>query len=342
LRSRATARGLALAISVSALVSIPGTARAQDSAEAEAQFRKELDALLDRWNDSATDDRLGKAVTLCEEHLKKSKGDDKAADLETRLELVRLKLAKGDYEGATKEANTAEKAAVSTNSERKNTAKVLYLMSFERSSNERLTRLKGEDQKKGIEDFKKADEELAKNLIESAGTKDAAIQLFQEEDARIRTAMTLNELGKAPKPIDKNGIDEKPIRLADYAGKVVMVDFWATWCGPCMHELPNVLKVYADYHARGLEIVGISLDEDRAKLDATLKDQHVPWRQYFDGKGWGNDIAVAWGVHAIPRTYLIDHTGKVRYVDVRGEGLAAAVKDLVERAEKAQPPKKGD
>jgi alkyl hydroperoxide reductase subunit AhpC len=103
-----------------------------------------------------------------------------------------------------------------------------------------------------------------------------------------------------------------------------------------MAELNNVQKTYLDFHGRGFEVLGVSLDQDRAKLDGVLADRHMTWRQYFDGKGWGNELAVAWGVHSIPHTVLIDHTGKVRYVDARGEGLAAAVQQLVERAEKAK------
>jgi thiol-disulfide isomerase/thioredoxin len=322
--------------------------RALDAAEKTAAFRKELDALVDRWNDSAAGDRLAQAVALCESWLSKSKGDDKAGDLDIRLELTRLRLAKGDNQAAEKDANAAEKAAVAANSDLKTTAKALYLIAFERSANERLTKLSGDEQKKGVEEFQKAHKDLIDNFIQAAGgTKEAAGKLYMEQSERIATAASLNELGKEPKAIGKPDLDGKVVNLADYKGKVVLVDFWATWCGPCMHEMPNVVKTYAEFHPRGLEIVGVSLDKDRAALDKVLKDAGMTWRQVFDGKGWESAVAVAWEVHSIPHTCLIDHTGKVRYLDARGEGLAAAVKQLVERAEKskgsdAEQPKKGD
>ncbi len=118
--------------------------------------------------------------------------------------------------------------------------------------------------------------------------------------------------------------------LSEFRGKVLLVDFWATWCGPCVGELPNVKAAYEAYHAKGFEIVGISLDKDRAKLDAFLKDKGIPWTQSFDGKGWENAIAMQFGIHSIPATFLIDSEGKLIAKDVRGEELKAAVKKAVE------------
>ena len=108
-------------------------------------------------------------------------------------------------------------------------------------------------------------------------------------------------------------------------GKVVVVDFWATWCGPCVGELPNVLKTYEKYHDKGLEIVGISLDKDKDKLTDFLKEKKVSWRQYFDGQGWGNKLAVKYGVNSIPATYILDKDGKIFAKDLRGEAFDAAI-----------------
>src|SRR5258706_153896 len=103
----------------------------------------------------------------------------------------------------------------------------------------------------------------------------------------------------------------KPLSIANYKGKIVLVDFWATWCGPCVGELPNVLKTYEKYHDKGFEIVGISLDSDKAKLTSFMEMQKMTWRQYFDGKGWGNKLAGKYGVGSIPATYLLDGEGKI-------------------------------
>jgi thiol-disulfide isomerase/thioredoxin len=105
----------------------------------------------------------------------------------------------------------------------------------------------------------------------------------------------------------------------------VLVDFWATWCGPCVGELPNVLKTYEKHHADGFDIIGISLDQDKAKLTSFTKEKNMTWRQYFDGQVWQNKLAVKYGVNSIPATYLLDGEGKIIAKDLRGEALEEAV-----------------
>ena len=117
----------------------------------------------------------------------------------------------------------------------------------------------------------------------------------------------------------------KPLALADYKGKVVLVDFWATWCGPCVAELPNVLAAYQKYHDKGFEIIGISLDKDPAALTAFLKEKNVTWRQYFDGLGWQNKLARQYGVNSIPMTYLLDGEGRILASNLRGPELEAEI-----------------
>ena len=123
-------------------------------------------------------------------------------------------------------------------------------------------------------------------------------------------------------------LDDKPLSIAGYKGKVVMLDFWATWCGPCVGEVPNVAAVYAKYHDKGFEIIGISLDQAGAK-DKVLsftQAHNMPWRQFYDGKFWSNELAVKYGVRSIPATYLLDGTGKIIAKNVRGATLEPAVK----------------
>lgn len=109
-----------------------------------------------------------------------------------------------------------------------------------------------------------------------------------------------------------------------------MVDFWATWCRPCLAELPHIQNVYQQYHPRGFEILGISLDKDKDALDKMLEARKIDWPQFFDGNGWKNQLAVQMDVHRIPFCVLVDAEGTVRYVNVRGPAVDRLVKKLVE------------
>jgi thiol-disulfide isomerase/thioredoxin len=124
---------------------------------------------------------------------------------------------------------------------------------------------------------------------------------------------------------DEKDVAGQPLSIASYKGKVVMLDFWATWCGPCVGELPNVLKTYEKHHADGFDIIGISLDKDKEKLTSFTKEKKMPWRQFFDGLVWQNKLAVRYGVTSIPATYLLDGEGKIIAKDLRGDALEAAV-----------------
>lgn len=136
-------------------------------------------------------------------------------------------------------------------------------------------------------------------------------------------------IGGEPIGFDVKSIRGERLSPAAYRGKVLLIDFWATWCGPCIAEMPNVKSVYAKYHGKGFEIVGISLDQSREKLDKYIESQEIAWPQYFDGKWWNNDIAVRYGIKSIPTTILVDKKGKIRYKSLRGRQLENAVQELL-------------
>ncbi|MBI4324077.1 MAG: redoxin domain-containing protein [Chloroflexi bacterium] len=185
----------------------------------------------------------------------------------------------------------------------------LYLQVFDQAQKgiELITQLKNDypDTAKG----KKAEEIIAS---------------FKQREEAKKIQSTLVAGTRFP-DFEEKDLAGKPLSLANYKGKAVLLDFWATWCGPCVSELPNVLKTYEKHHAKGFEIIGISLDKDEEALRSFIKKRNMPWPQVFDGKGWGSKLAVKHGVNSIPATYLLDGEGKIVVKDLRGDELEAEV-----------------
>ena len=122
----------------------------------------------------------------------------------------------------------------------------------------------------------------------------------------------------------------KEINLIDFRGKYVLIDFWASWCGPCMRELPYVAKLYKECKGKNFEIIGVSLDSDKGAWLGAIKKNNMKWVQVCDLKGWRTMPAKACNVTAIPYTVLIDPEGRVIALNLRGEELLEKVKSILD------------
>lgn len=126
--------------------------------------------------------------------------------------------------------------------------------------------------------------------------------------------------------------DGKMRKLSDLRGKVVLLDFWASWCGPCRRENPNVTKIYAQYHDKGFEVFSVSLDSDAASWKRAIEADKLVWPNHVsDLKKWQSQAAAIYGVRSIPSTFLLDKEGRIIQRDLRGADLERAVKQLVEQ-----------
>jgi peroxiredoxin len=121
------------------------------------------------------------------------------------------------------------------------------------------------------------------------------------------------------------------IKLSALKGKVVLLDFWASWCKPCRASNKELLKVYSKYKDKGFEIFGVSLDEDKAAWKKAIATDKITWLQVNDGGGFDAKIAQQWNLYAIPTSFLIDKDGTMLAMDLEGKQLEKALKSLIDK-----------
>lgn len=121
------------------------------------------------------------------------------------------------------------------------------------------------------------------------------------------------------------------IHLSSLKGKVVLLDFWASWCGPCRSSNKELTKLYPKYKSKGFEILGVSLDDDNSKWKMAIAKDKITWLQVNEPGGWEAKTAMMWNISAIPTSFLIDKEGKLLAMDLTGKELEKALKYLIDK-----------
>lgn len=152
--------------------------------------------------------------------------------------------------------------------------------------------------------------------------------LGQQVDEVLRGAK-LTAIGKSAPGFTQKDVDGKEIMLSSFQGNYVLIDFWASWCGPCRLENPNVVKAYNRYHGKGFAIIGVSLDNQKDKWMAAIQKDGLHWTQVSDLKGWDNQVATIYGIKGIPINFLLDKEGKVVAKGLMGEALEKKLAELL-------------
>jgi len=245
------------------------------------QIGNSLAMLQDREPDLATQSKELRAIA-----------DDREAPLNIRADagLVLLQIASVDFDRVRTEASARELSA----------AIAKFLETHPDDARRPALKL---TEAQALENF---DADAARAIYEEiAGDEDPDIA------QAAKSGLDLMAMRARPLELTFTTVDGRKFDLADLRGKVVLVDFWATWCPPCVEEVPQLVETYEKFKDRGFEIVGISLDNDRTALEKFTAENKMTWPQFFDGKGWDNELAQRFKIQSVPTMWLLGKDGKL-------------------------------
>lgn len=172
------------------------------------------------------------------------------------------------------------------------------------------------------------DSEALSKEFAKLGQNAQATEPGQKISERIKNLAAV-AVGKVAPDFTLNTPEGKPLSMHSIKGKVKLIDFWASWCGPCRGENPNVVKIYEEYHPKGLEILGVSLDNNKEAWMKAIEDDKLTWNHVSDLKGWGSEAAKLYAVNGIPHLIILDENNVIVAKNLRGEELKAKIAELL-------------